>query len=377
MQETQQLKDLAKAVRKHAGDLALDMTHAQALEIIGRTGGYSTWASARACMNRPEAATNGSPGKVSVTLNEFDDEGDMCDSHSMDLSLEQISDIVDHAAQFILLRRSAGAEEIEACADELEEALTASGVLSDLGDTVVLNDGTPSAIVKALHAVREAFPDVDRVRFDRDLRWRFMSKDGSAPDFMGKIDVGLLEDAADAVGDMGVDLPLTFQMPLASPSAQDKLTWTNDDAREADAEGWNIFSVERGEGHDFDLERWDEAEIFAGDDQAWSFVFEKHSALHVRAMRFLEARSPVEHANICKYVSTRQRSLEELYALWGELGDVPTTQDGVSRLDAPWLHFARLTPVEDVWHWFERQNPSFIVGEVMQGIRRKARSLAS
>lgn len=69
--------------------------------------------------------------------------------------------------------------------------------------------------------------------------------------------------------------------------------------------------------------------------------------------------------------SKAKMTLAALYALWDKLGDVPTEFDGdnVDCLDEPFLDFAAGTPREDVWHWFEAQNPGFIVGDVMQGIR--------
>lgn len=62
------------------------------------------------------------------------------------------------------------------------------------------------------------------------------------------------------------------------------------------------------------------------------------------------------------------RALGELYQLWDQLRDVPVSEDDQS-LDAPFLHFEKGAEKEDVWHWFESQNPRFVVGDVMQGIR--------
>jgi hypothetical protein len=64
-------------------------------------------------------------------------------------------------------------------------------------------------------------------------------------------------------------------------------------------------------------------------------------------------------------------TLAALYALWDQLGDIPTgnTGDLVDCLDQPFLQFAAGTPRETVWHWFESQHPQFIVGDVMQGLR--------
>jgi len=69
-----------------------------------------------------------------------------------------------------------------------------------------------------------------------------------------------------------------------------------------------------------------------------------------------------------------RKPLEELYELWNALGNVPVSnrndKPGADTIEAPFLHFAAGTNREDIWHWFEAQNPGFIVGDVMQGIRR-------
>ncbi|MBA9859495.1 hypothetical protein [Ralstonia insidiosa] len=64
-----------------------------------------------------------------------------------------------------------------------------------------------------------------------------------------------------------------------------------------------------------------------------------------------------------------QRSLDELYALWDELRDIPVTEDG-QHLDAVFQHFSKGAEIETVWRWFEAQNPQFIVGDVQRGVRR-------
>ncbi len=71
--------------------------------------------------------------------------------------------------------------------------------------------------------------------------------------------------------------------------------------------------------------------------------------------------------------SKTKQSLATLYALWAKLGDVPTGFEGenVDCLEEPFLDFPVGTHREDVWHWFEAQHPSFIVGDVMQGIRHE------
>jgi hypothetical protein len=58
---------------------------------------------------------------------------------------------------------------------------------------------TPAEVTKALNHVRSVFPQVTSVRYDDEGRWLFTDSHGDAPAFNGKIDIGILEDAADAV----------------------------------------------------------------------------------------------------------------------------------------------------------------------------------
>jgi hypothetical protein len=60
-------------------------------------------------------------------------------------------------------------------------------------------------------------------------------------------------------------------------------------------------------------------------------------------------------------------SLAALYALWDELGDVPVDDSG--RIQARFGCFDAGAPRDEVWRWFEAENPQFVVGEVMQGRR--------
>lgn len=75
--------------------------------------------------------------------------------------------------------------------------------------------------------------------------------------------------------------------------------------------------------------------------------------------------------------ATPARSLAECYRLWDALADVPvsqgTSQHEADAIEAPFLHFATGTSREDIWHWFEAQNPAFVVGEVMSGLRQPIR----
>lgn len=62
-------------------------------------------------------------------------------------------------------------------------------------------------------------------------------------------------------------------------------------------------------------------------------------------------------------------SLSDLYAKWDALGDVPIGDDEC--IEEVFLDFEVGTHREEIWHWFERQHPLFIVGDVMQGIRHQ------
>jgi hypothetical protein len=68
------------------------------------------------------------------------------------------------------------------------------------------------------------------------------------------------------------------------------------------------------------------------------------------------------------------KPLAELYVLWDRLGDVPVSSgaDGVEpdSIEEPFLMFPVGTPREEIWHWFERQNRAFSVGDVQRGLRQ-------
>jgi len=57
------------------------------------------------------------------------------------------------------------------------------------------------------------------------------------------------------------------------------------------------------------------------------------------------------------------QDLETLKRLWKALGETPTDADGC--LEEAFQHFPAGTQREEVWHWFEAQNPAFCVGELM------------
>lgn len=61
--------------------------------------------------------------------------------------------------------------------------------------------------------------------------------------------------------------------------------------------------------------------------------------------------------------------MDVLTCLWEMLGEVPVSDEGY--LKEPFLKFERGTHCETIWHWFEAQNPAFIVGEVQSGLGPK------
>jgi hypothetical protein len=91
--------------------------------------------------------------------------------------------------------------------------------------------------------------------------------------------------------------------------------WTHLESNLAVSQGWDIFETNRDPatelqlvngkpyGHrPFEIQRVDEMDVFAGDDEAHAFVraaAEKGDQLAGRALAFLQAYSPLEHAAIC------------------------------------------------------------------------------
>ncbi|MDA8652367.1 hypothetical protein N9L75_07345 [Porticoccaceae bacterium] len=78
---------------------------------------------------------NSSENRVSVLLNHFDEGGNAVDSSTMELSESNISDIIDHAAQLVLVMRDmankkAGIDVFDQVCVELESALVASDVVA-------------------------------------------------------------------------------------------------------------------------------------------------------------------------------------------------------------------------------------------------------
>lgn len=69
--------------------------------------------------------------KLTVNLNIFNDEGNVVDGTTAEMSMAQISDVIDHAAQLIIVRRShrRSSGDTDQLLAELEEALVVSGVV--------------------------------------------------------------------------------------------------------------------------------------------------------------------------------------------------------------------------------------------------------
>lgn len=57
------------------------------------------------------------------------------------------------------------------------------------------------------------------------------------------------------------------------------------------------------------------------------------------------------------------KSLEEVKALWRDLGNVPTNDQ--SEIETPFLHFPAGSDIFEVWAWFESQNEEFAVYDMM------------
>lgn len=69
----------------------------------------------------------------------------------------------------------------------------------------------------------------------------------------------------------------------------------------------------------------------------------------------------------CIEQRTERPSLCDLYAKWDQLADVVVDEDGATA--SSFLHFSVGTPREEIWKWFEAQDPRFSVGDLQRGIR--------
>ena len=76
------------------------------------------------------------------------------------------------------------------------------------------------------------------------------------------------------------------------------------DNTQAATEGWCISECHGSDNGPYQLQRDDEAEVFASDDEAWLFVFRKvaeGSEYHRQAILFLEKESPFEYEAFAAY----------------------------------------------------------------------------
>ncbi|QOX80803.1 hypothetical protein FY034_17415 (plasmid) [Trichlorobacter lovleyi] len=72
--------------------------------------------------------TESSIDSIPVTLNTFDNSGNVVDTTTMNLNTDTISDIIDHAAQLIIVKRDGG--DTSDVLWELEEALQTADVIA-------------------------------------------------------------------------------------------------------------------------------------------------------------------------------------------------------------------------------------------------------
>lgn len=76
---------------------------------------------------------------VTLDLNVFDDVGNVVDGATAILSVEQLSDIVDHASQLILIRRDG--QSLDNVLNELDEALTVADVIDEAAESTQSHSG--------------------------------------------------------------------------------------------------------------------------------------------------------------------------------------------------------------------------------------------
>lgn len=60
-------------------------------------------------------------------------------------------------------------------------------------------NNSQAKVKRALEHVRQFYPQVVMVVYSCDQRWLFMDEDFAAPTFDGRINVSILEEAADSV----------------------------------------------------------------------------------------------------------------------------------------------------------------------------------
>lgn len=100
--------------------------------LTGKVNEHTTIESVTTCYSEIIDETNGAP--IMIDLNIMDFEGNVVDGTTAEMTREQISDVVDHAAQLILIRRSANRSsgDMDGVLCELEEALVAADVIDQI-----------------------------------------------------------------------------------------------------------------------------------------------------------------------------------------------------------------------------------------------------
>jgi hypothetical protein len=73
---------------------------------------------------------------ITINLNHFDTEGNQVDSSTMDMSVAQAEDIIDHAAQLMIVirdmaRGACGIDAFDQVLSELEESLVVADVIAE------------------------------------------------------------------------------------------------------------------------------------------------------------------------------------------------------------------------------------------------------
>lgn len=105
----------------------------------------------------------------------------------------------------------------------------------------------PSAVKIAFEHVKALHPNVTQAVFDKDLCWIYSDSAGNAPSFTSVVNLGLLEDAADALetfpvtfilNEVGVLVATTSDQNLQDTTVDPEADWKN----VCEAQGWNAAS---------------------------------------------------------------------------------------------------------------------------------------
>ena len=106
-------------------------------------------------------------------------------------------------------------------------------------------------------------------------------------------------------------------------------------------------------------------QVVYGDDLRWCYSDSKGVAVVFNKsedISLLEEAADEAYErglqNVPVYLALR--GMKELCCLWNELSNV-ATNDGC--IDDAFIHFEAGADVQDIWHWFEKQNPKFSVAE--------------